>query len=1723
MPARTEAELIVLRDVLRRLRTKLLEGSSRNSLLNFRHSVAKSVRLVNDAPSRMFEALANGRELRILPVERWPEEEGAQTLDLPLFASAEIDAAERELRAEPSSDRAREVARKWGINTSWELSESLDRSSPECSELQTLLFPGDLEAVLRRMDQEAKLCVNETGANFLHLIFGFVDWGEPGNGPPVTLRTAPLLVVPVQLRRGESAWHAGARSYSLRSTGEAWSTNATLVEKLRNDFELSLPVIAEDEALPAYFSRVEAALERSGGIAKLSRRVSLGLVSFGKELLFRDLDPSGPFAARVLGHDLVRRLVLRRPDGDDGGPAGVPALQHFRIDEPASVPVPLPPLVMDADSSQHAVLIDVEAEKSLVVRGPPGTGKSQTIANLIASRLRAGKKVLFVAEKRAALDVVLRRLEQVGLGEFCLAVHGTQSQKAELLKSLQLRMDLSTPAPEDAQQAAKKRAALDAARSRLNSYVTRLHAIDPTTGLSPFRLLGRARRAADKLPEEVARAVRELRLADARQLDADRVTRATALVAEYARCVEDAGLSAATNIEALPWRGVRRADLAHENLEQAVDLAKRWRERLEVASTRREDEERSTGTTLPASLREATRALDALRVCEPGDSLVRSDAARVVEQAPDSEPLAAAVALRLEAERLWAAQPDGWQAVRGWSDARWQSMTARVEEAAERFGGGFTRLELRAARVELLGQAENLRRAGALADEVCGTLGVSGRLELRATLALLASVGRVVSLPAEALAFRSDALTSGTASSELDRLESTAAELKAASTAAAAPFVVGGQPSEDAARADLQALVGAPAVFPWLFSGSYRAALSRFRLAVGRRAARPAAEQELRACVAAQAAAREFGRAVGLLAMFGSRAAGVESPFANARRVLEWRRECEAAVRGLDTSTAQGLLRTLWSADAASLTAASERVAQAMPFVAPLLEASSRAPGDGALVTARLGHAGAIEWRSALKELERDCEVVEAFERDVDPTCGAADHPLRQLSASCRDVEHARAADRSSLVSAAPIRAAGRDPARSDEVHELHEALAYVGGLREGGLQPSLVAWLCATDVTTRHALAVASLERTTSSSREADEVGRRFASLVELDAAGWCSEFVAGCTDLSSMTDGQLKDRIARALEHEGSLAKTAAFLRARRAAAQVGGEPICTLVEAGAIPASTAGMAFAAVAYGSLASTLLGADQALDHFAGATHDELRRSFQRLDLEAQEVAAESVRRTLLAVDRVSGVRSGPVAGFQDEGLIRHFADRPRGRITTRGIFERAADAILALKPCFLMSPRAIAQFLSPGRYEFDLVVMDEASQIRPEDALGAIARGRQVVVVGDPRQLGPTTFFDAAMGNVGDEEDEWPVPGPDAAPVTGPTEIEKAESILVAAEAILPTRTLTWHYRSRHPKLIAFSNKEFYQSSLTIFPTPDAQASTDGVHLHRVSDARYVGRRNRLEAEAVVAAVCTHAKTHPKKSLLIATLNRPQADLIDELLDHAERTEPELAAFRARWDATLEPLVVKNLENVQGDERDTVFVSLTFGPNETGVFHLNFGPINGTDGARRLNVLFTRAKHNVEVFCSFEPSELTRSTATGAARVSGGLAVLARYLEYARSDQWLGGVSETREFQSDFEESVALALERRGHRVHAQVGVHGYFIDLGVVHPTRPKTYVLGVECDGETYHSAASARDRDRLRQKVLEQYGWRIHRVWSTDWFRDPRGETAKIEAAIRTIVG
>jgi len=571
------------------------------------------------------------------------------------------------------------------------------------------------------------------------------------------------------------------------------------------------------------------------------------------------------------------------------------------------------------------------------------------------------------------------------------------------------------------------------------------------------------------------------------------------------------------------------------------------------------------------------------------------------------------------------------------------------------------------------------------------------------------------------------------------------------------------------------------------------------------------------------------------------------------------------------------------------------------------------------------------------------------------------------------------------------------------------------------------------------------------------------------------------------------LLPRVAAWQSGLGGLREWCTWLTAKQKAKTAGLAALGEAIEAGAVQPDCADETFAAAFYQAAANWIIAKEPALNLFSGQVFEEKIRQFKLTGERFEQLTRQEI------FARLAGKLPQFDPAQSQDGqlgiLLRAIKSNGRG-ISIRRLFAQISGLLPRLAPCMLMSPISVAQYLDPAMPMFDLVVFDEASQMPSSEAAGAMARGRDTVIVGDPHQLPPTSFFNAMAV---DEED---------------LAAEDLESVLDDCLALpLPQMHLLWHYRSRHESLIAFSNKQYYENRLLTFPSPSERISR--VKLVRVDGVYDRGRskQNLAEAQAVVAEIVRRLADPVlrSQSLGVVTFSAVQQNLIEDLLGEVFKNRPELEDQAMQG---YEPVFIKNLENVQGDERDVILFSVGYGPDSNGRISLNFGPLNRDGGWRRLNVAVSRARQEMVVYSTIGPEQLDISR-TGAAGVAG----LRAFLEYARRGSQPVAVQNAALTDAGLAAQIAAALEENGYATQLMVGASGYRIDLGVIHPEREGEYILGIQCNGTAYREARTTRDREVLQQTVLTQLGWNLHQVWAIDWWENPAREVREILVKLR----
>jgi len=1520
-----------------------------------------------------------------------------------------------------------------------------------------------VEAALRSISRKHAELVEKRGLPCAFVTFGALKWtADDGK-----VTRSPLLLVPVEIddeRDSQLLRTVHAVTASEREPVE----NPALRKYLQSKFDVLLPRVQVEfecswqnirQWLAAEVSRITQS--RPDWVVEDS--VGFGLFDCGA--IAADCDLSN-WVQSPAESDLLRRVFCAT---------------HVEPERDSEHQFMLPSLVLAADGSQVSALQTIARGASVVMHGPPGSGKSQTIVNVIAQALAADRSVLFVAQKPEAAHVVHRRLAECGMDPFCSMLVPTgesRNTKSAVLENLRKRDALSGP-----------RGAIPPADSaRLEQNIDLLNQHAGALGINLPELQLTARQAVAELAV--------LSMEGIHAVEADMIV----LPESHAALV--------------------RAEQALERLDRARgELAP---EVFRTLGGIRSAHPSTTGAQAGFTFQAVTDRLAA--ACEfaeqalkelaehgwPGVGHSVAEVEAFVQRVPPilqlEDPGFVARVLRLHAPgavhalkqlieaqdailRLTSTIPRAMEVIKAGDivpTAEWQSATAAVEVfKAESLS--------RAAGVALVESVDAIRQLLELAWASVGEGPVFALLArpvpVERWLATAACMDRVAA-PEASRAFLVQQLAGapqsyGTvrdAAEAIQLLDRMKSGLRKACLLEALPGsselrVAHG--AIDARRTLLQRVVGS------VTDGRYRSAK---RLA--KRALLPNVPR------------REWARTL--------------------ERCVEWADASEAWVstaakaglrEGHSTDSMAWGVAQKWLADVAPLAEAAQVPIAQLLAVMHAIEAGEFRSGEHELLRAAcaVSRRGDVcdGLRSALGG--RQCDVKGLTEL------------LESLVAAGRTIN--RLGDAIGVKKDETLGRLGRAGMRIYEVRDACHAL------QESPAARALFAedFRGADTPTGEYEVAMAWLElwqdaRLQRWARVREWLfGDKVAAAVRCRGFGRCAgEFqthvprVVQC--VQELAGGFVFNGSAKMLapalsssfetlagfaqvvrSNQSSLQAIFAYGLQAEACAQLAGAPLLDRYSSGEIGAGALTRTYRR----TVLEDILRRDARLAPLVLADRAALEDSIlalPRLDAEIRKVNAQRLVREVSQRQAPWGVATGRVREYTELGLVRHLLGGIRPRFEVQDLFRRARAAMRKLQPCVIATPDAVSEFLPRESGSFDLLIMDEASQVPPSAAFGSLARAKQAVIVGDPRQLPPSSFF-MGGGLLDDESDDEDQSG-----------VTNVESILERAISSLKNVHLNGHYRSRHHSLIAFSNRRFYDRRLVVAPNVQPRDAKYGVSAQFVQNGRYSAGENAIEAEAVAHAAMLHLLSGSGESLGIVAFNAKQADLIESHLEAlANQSHAKFDAY-SRASKAKHPLFVRNLESVQGDERDVIFISYTYGPDaETGQVYQRFGPVLRQGGERRLNVLVTRAQNRVVVFHSMRPHDINSQSEGGK--------VMREYLEYALQAPEADFVDG--EFESDFEEQVARAIEGMSNElvVRPQVQCDGFRIDLGVECRARPGRFVLGVECDGATYHNSANARDRDLVRQTILEQRGWMIHRIWSTAWWKNPALERERLAATVK----
>ncbi|MDF7666275.1 DUF4011 domain-containing protein [Orbaceae bacterium ESL0727] len=1561
------------------------------------------------------------------------------------------------------------------------------------TEIQTLYYPDKLESVLGSIYSAAQSAIQEKGTGILYLSLGFLEWFDSEVSEESYL--ALLFIIPVTLEKGKLDARTNQYVYDLRYSGEDILPNLSLQEKLQHDFGMGLPVLDENTSPEDYFVAVQDIIKKNQPRWQVKRYGVVSLLNFRKILMYRDLDPKRwpQGEMNILNHKIINRLFISQ-QSDASIVMGMS--KEYGIDTIPDVHAKYP-LIYDADSSQHSALVDAINGDDLVIQGAPETGKSQTITNLIAAAMLNGKKVLFVAEKLAALKVVKNKLDQAGLGDFCLELHSDKSQMKTVLDDLQKRLHN--------QMVNKSRTQIDAEITRyeeekrkLNEYAEAINKKWKKTDLTIHQILT----GATRYHQELAFSSSELSTLYIENLSGENLDRISQLrlqdqIKEFKNVVIDFRKKVGETAELWehPWYGVNNIDIQPFDVDSVVKLLTEWTASLLLF--------KETVTTFYQKY--------ALNTTDIDDLTAQKQLITSITQYPTLPEQIDFTLLKqlnfnnIEIVKTWLDEvnianldytniakhivPEKLSLIN--SNESLPNLNRIIQKYG--FCTKMTITEL----VHLIYDLEDLEnRFSTIYDELvplleCLPTAISERFP--ATVQGFQNIAQFITiaaeLPADLINARNERFDNDAMRIQIDQLCEELKELHRLSQDLDSHFAL----DKEMNHIDLdevEACLHKRGLLCHVQSKWRRAQKQLKNLSKNKKADWKKLHDNLPK-LKAYLYKKQNIEAKNYHNILGELFIGLNTDEQKLKQLCDW----YAKVRttwGIGFGANVIIGNTLLSAENQifmgiqqlhtrkidiQIHDAIELLNKCNGFFMPKIfrhDNNENLVDVGNILTTVKNDlkehvSSAQNWfcneSIDLATIETLTHKIEAF-REKNQTILGNDTIYPILGLDCAQFANF---PNNNLLNWVTI---SKTILFSEQIFPL---------LKQLHMQMP-VSWLTSRETYTDFLDHLSIIKDKDSNQKERREA---FIQETELNCEQWYKQANNKLTlliqrnELAQSKPEWLMDwlnfsRIIQELENNNLQNISHAVFNRTLAIDKV---------EIG----------LKAAIYDQLAREIIKEEPQLTRISGVSHMAMQKTFTEYDKKLQQLQREKIAAIIANNPLPASISGGKKSEYTGIALIQNEIGKKSRHIPIRQLVHRAGQTLLQLKPCFMMGPMSVANYLIPGEIEFDLIVMDEASQIKPEDALGVIARGKQIVVVGDPKQLPPTSFFDRTDSDDVDND---------------LAAIIQTDSILDAVSPLFKMRRLRWHYRSQHESLIAYSNKNFYNNDLIVFPSPNAESDQFGIKFTFIEDSRFINNINKREAMVIADAVVEHALHHPDESLGIVAMNDKQSELIESVIEYRCKHDASIgnAIYRLRRKDSAEPLFIKNLENVQGDERDVIFISFTYGPGEVeSRVYQRFGPINSDVGWRRLNVLFTRSKKRMHIFSSLKSEDILISETTKL-----GVRALKGFLHFAEKGNMKGmAISTGKSPDSDFEVAVINTLSKYGFECEPQVGVAGFFIDIAVRDPGNPGRYLMGIECDGATYHSAKSARDRDRLRQEILENLGWTIRRIWSTDWFGNPEG--------------
>ena len=1581
-------------------------------------------------------------------------------------------------------------AKALGINTDYEVpkTEMAELGGAQTDKnLQTFLYEKDLILKLRSLNQKTRSDDAELGIKSLYLALGFLEWYDDKNRKC----QSPLVLLPVSIDIDRYS------KCSIQYNGDDVESNKALLLRMEREgielpeFDTSDP---DEVDIEQYFEKINEAIDEKDDWC-IRRYISMSDYNLTELEFYEDLNPenwdAGVLEANEFLMQATREGDVEQPDREHRGECNIEEsdLLEKRLD-----------LVFEADPSQYLTIKEAANKKDLVVSGPPGTGKSQTIANMIGQFISQGNTVLFVSQKKVALDVVRRNLDSKNLGQLCFELLSAKSNRGKIIGDLKNRYNLYNQPTIDHEEIEQ---AIDdnvnhryALVDSLNAHAILMSEKFADSNITTFDILTTAGSLRKQLGELGANITLLNHLGRGFEFTRKLYRDQKDQMSQYQLLlnkVKDFG-----TIQENPWYGFQNYTVMRHDYDSLFQDLKDYQASISDLIERCEEFQAITDADEIVELdaldkhKEFVDQFKAINIQTLGEKISKIFAEVSYEDLSNAlnqyDPLYKSLNYKVS-EVL-----PGWQTI----DSKIFDELSKSLDSIPALSEKIKKYERDELKQQIEEYQEVINHFFLSYEEI---IKIANRLEIEdiSSFQSFRSLNTIQQFLENHKEFVPEIRDEKFHNEQLDDyLVALDDKVKLFKTEEKMlrPYLNTDIINFTEMKPHFRAL-NAKGIFQ-KFSEEYIQA-RKYLKEITSTSAEQNNTSRLKHFMTYYHLLEdreEFDRDIEGVNLLGKHFKGHETNVSELKQVRKFYKEVRQNFTGTNQKFGTKIIN--------------------LPLGEFLEIANS--------VDAELSNKSI-----ALYEKTKDFYILSKLPVDQQQEFFSK-KSLTELKTAMNDVakvldEFIPTVTLNSLIDTVVGQLPKLVLCKKNIETILDNSLLDLTLDDHKDQLDNLITAIKLFD--TAKQLELDTIEEVLSEGRS-DEIQRLLNVLVELgekfqDFQSKQSAFYASGTIQASEWQQTIpagvsfslveeNSKCLRAIQHSEHLSD---WIQYQKIGLQLNETPsiqLKDLIEDGSIRSEDLLIIYEYIYYQNLSMRLLDNNDQLRDFNGPIQEQKRSSFQRLDREYIGLIPERVLARANNAEIPYGATHRYKKQFTELQYLKHEFGKQRGFFPPRTMVRQALGSIQALKPCFMMRPTEVARYL-PKEVLFDVVIMDESSQILPEHAYGSLLRAKQYILVGDTKQLPPTGFFKARIASDGD--------GAFA---------DDSESILEYAEKIVPIQNqeyLQWHYRSQHHSLINFSNFYFYDSNLRIFRSPRGQSEEFGVTNKYIENGTYSSRINEREAEAIVEEVSEHMRHHRGETLMVVTMNVDQKEEIDRQFQIA-REQPENGHIKMyiddrKQEPSQEIFDVKNLESVQGDERDVVFISYTYGPDPdstTRKVKQSFRNISKENGWRRLNVLFTRARKRVRVFHSIMTSDIVPENSQGVR--SRGKVAFRDYLEFAETGNIQGIMNVRGEPDNEFEESIGSALIQLGYKIDYQVGFSGFWIDMAVRDPNDEGRYILGIEADGASYHSHPSTRARDRLRQEILEGKGWEMIRVWSTDWFQDPDSEIQKIKTRIESLL-